>query len=102
MYSQTEAKAKLRELLPVGATVYTTVRSVAKSGMSRRISFFIVDNGAIRDLDFLLVQAGLGKHRGNDNGLFVTGCGMDMCFAMVYEIGQAIHNDGYALKKIDL
>lgn len=99
---KTTALAKLTELLPKGTEVYTLVRSVSKSGMSRRISFFVVEDGKIKDIDWLLIRAGIGKRRGTDNGLYVQGVGMDMCFAMVYNISQTIHKDGYALTKRDI
>lgn len=99
---KTTAQNKLTELLPKGTEVYTLVRSVSKSGMSRRISFFVVNDGKLEDIDWLLIRAGIGKRRGHDNGLYVTGTGMDMCFGMVYDIGHTIHNDGYALTKRDI
>lgn len=102
MYNETEAIDKLRTLLPVGSNVYTIVRNVSASGMSRRISVFMVEDGEIRDLDFLLVKAGIAKRRGNSEGLFIQGAGMDMCFALVYDLARTLHEDGYALTKRDM
>lgn len=102
MYTQTEAIEKLKSMLPVGTEVYTIVRHVSESGMSRRISAFIVEDGKIRDIDFMLIKAGIAKRRGDKEGLFIQGCGMDMCFALVYDTARTIHNDGYALTKRDM
>lgn len=102
MYTQTEAIAKLENMLPVGTEVYTIVRHVSSSGMSRRISAFIVEEGKIRDLDFMLIKAGIAKRRGDKEGLYIQGCGMDMCFALVYGIASVVHGDGYALTKRDM
>ena len=99
---KTTALAKLTKLLPKGTEVYTLIRSVSKSGMSRRISFFVVNDGKLEDIDWLMIRAGIGKRRGHDNGLYVTGAGMDMCFAMVYDLASTLHKDGYALTKRDI
>lgn len=102
MSDQTEALNKLRELLPVNSEVYAIVRHVSQSGMSRRISFFVVEDNEIRDLDFLMVRAGIGKRRNHQEGLYIQGCGMDMAFATVYAMASTLHNDGYSLKKVSL
>lgn len=102
MYTEAEAKDQLRNLLPKGSKVYTIVRHVSSSGMSRRISAYVVEDGKIRDLDFLLIRAGIGKRRGDKEGLFIQGCGMDMEFALVYDIATTLHDDRYSIAKRSL
>lgn len=102
MYTEAEAKDQLRTLLPKGSEIYTIVRHVSSSGMSRRISAYMVEDGKIRDLDFLLIRAGFGKRRGDKDGLFIQGCGMDMAFALVYGIATTLHDDGYSITKRSL
>ena len=86
-----------------GATIYTTVRSVAKSGMSRAISCFIIATEAdgsnyIQVIDYFVgIALGLKHHK--DGGLIVRGCGMDMGYKMVYDLSSVMLSDGYALKQ---
>lgn len=40
---QAEAIARLRELLPPGATAYSVLRHVSRSGMQRQIDFYALD-----------------------------------------------------------
>lgn len=89
-----EAAAELRKLLKPGTTVYTVLRHVSSSGMSRRIDLFVIKGGR---LVFLSGYAGrlLGLHRrGRHDGLVVGGCGMDMGFHLVYELGAALWPKG--------
>lgn len=103
MYTQTEALDKLKALLPSDTVIYNVVRHVSKSGMSRRISFFIIEDGCrIRNIDHLLVMAGFGKRRGNEEGLYIQGTGMDMAFATVYNISMELFNHGYSLNSENL
>ena len=94
MTEQTEALDTLREMLTPGTTVYTNVDHVSKSGMSRRISAYIVEDGSIRDITWLISRAGIGKlHR--EGGIVMGGCGMDMGFALVYNLGSALYPNGF-------
>lgn len=91
---QTEARAELARLLPVGSTVTTIVRHVSRSGMSRSISVLIGEkDGGVWDLDYLIVRAGLGAFDRTHGGIKVNGAGMDMGFALVHGISRAIHAD---------
>ena len=88
--SKDEALARLREVLQPGATVYTILRHVSASGMTRWISPIVIRDGQPFDLTHL-VRIALGwpaspKHE----GLKVGGSGMDMGFHLVYSIGQGI------------
>lgn len=108
-----EAQAQLHTLLKPGDTVYTILRHCSKSGMHRRISLL---TGDMHSLDWLIVKAGWGKFRGGNEGLVAEGCGMDMGFALVYNLGRAMwpcgtevahgsrngvpdYDGGYALKQ---
>lgn len=96
-----ESIATLRKLLKPGTTVYTTVRHVSASGMSRRISLFVAVKGTIQPITWDVARA-LGesvKGRAGyvqDVGLTVGGCGMDMCFHVVNSLSYILH--GYASK----
>lgn len=58
--------------------IYAIVRGVAKSGMSRRLSFFMVEDSELINITHVVAQA-LGKKLNNKEWSFrVSGCGMDM------------------------
>ncbi|NDG28096.1 MAG: hypothetical protein EB120_13100, partial [Proteobacteria bacterium] len=61
--------------------VYTSIGSVAKSGMSRRIKLYVVNDGEIIRISHLVAKIIEGNL--NDNGVRIDGTGMDMGFAMV-------------------
>lgn len=94
---QQEYRDGLKAMLPKGAKVHTLVRSVSSSGMSRRISVFAIIEGDLVNLDWHIERAGIAKRRANRQGLYIQGCGMDMCFALTYDIAIALHDDGYSI-----
>lgn len=98
----------LRKIFPKGATVHCRVEHVSRSGMLRHISirgYFRNDDGSIAlapngepmechpDYSASLV---LGWPMARE-GIKVPGCGMDMCFHLVYTLSHYLHGDGYAL-----
>lgn len=92
-----ESLACLRKLCRPGTTVYTTVKHVSSSGMSRRIALYVTDdNGVIVQITWDVARV-LGypiKGRAgyvHDVGLTVGGCGMDMCLHVVNSLSYAIH-----------
>lgn len=94
---QQEYRDGLENMLPKGSKVYTLIRSVSSSGMSRRISVFTIIDGELVDLDWKLERAGIAKRRANKDGLYIQGVGMDMCFALTYDIATTLHGDGYSI-----
>lgn len=93
-----EALAAIRKLLKAGDTVYTSLRSVAKSGMSRKIRLHIVRDGEIADVSWYAARI-LGRKL-DDTGLTVKGCGMDMGFATVYSLSRSMFPQGFNVKGI--
>lgn len=82
-------------------TVWTEVRHVSKSGMSRDLSAFIVSNGEIVNVTYYVAKA-LGyavKDRDGRRVVTVKGAGMDMGFALVYELSSVLFNDGYRIRQ---
>jgi hypothetical protein len=107
------ARAELQGILTPGQTVYCILRHVSRSGMYRRISFYILrDAGpdypqAERHypyyLDRLILEAGIGDApRGNGEGVGVSGCGMDMGFHVVYSLSRFTFPDGFAPSEIGI
>jgi len=72
-------------------TIYTVIRHVSSSGMSREISVKMIDAGKIIHLDWLVGEA-LGIKQGKHNGLVLKGCGMDMGFHLVDCINRVCGN----------
>ena len=92
---RSDALKRLRELLRPGDTVHTILRHVSRSGMSRAISCVIIgnDRGAREpfDISYLVARVlgeSLDRTRG---GVKVSGCGMDMGFALVYDLSMNLY-----------
>lgn len=94
---QQEYRDGLKAMLPKGSKIYTLIRSVSSSGMSRRISAFMILDGELINLDWHIERAGIAKRRANKQGLYIQGTGMDMCFALTYDIANSLHGDGYSI-----
>lgn len=89
-----QAVAHLQSLLRPGQKVYTILNHVSSSGMSRSISVAIVHKGELVKLDSWIAQA-KGEHIDQKHGgLKVSGCGMDLGFHLVYELGRMVWPNG--------
>jgi len=74
-------------------TVYTVLRRVSASGMTRAISLKVAQGGNIFDITYLAAQA-LGEKVAEVNGHFVIkvqGCGMDMGFHLAYSLSSVLY-----------
>ena len=89
-----QALNQLRDLLPPGTKVYTTLNHVSRSGMTRDISMRIVKDGEIRSIDYL-ARIVLGEKEAKNGGIRVGGCGMDMGFHLVYTLSYYLYPDGF-------
>ena len=94
-----EAILQLRKMLRPGMTVYTVLRHVSRSGMSRGIDCYIIRKGAP-----VWISAYVGKAIGCpqnshdwkcQRGLRVSGCGMDMGFHVVYSLSCVLFPKGF-------
>lgn len=92
---QEDAKEKLRELLPVGSVVYTILKHVSRSGMMRVISAYIYPEGSPHCLDDLIETATNMKYNYKHEGIQMSGCGMDMGFALVYGLSYSLYPNGF-------
>lgn len=85
---------KLREIVKPGDTLWTCVRSAARSGLSRKITVHkIGEDGEVYDWSGWVANA-LGLRR-DDTGIIVTGCGMDMGFWLIYELSARMWPNGH-------
>lgn len=95
---QQNAVKALRKSLKAGATVYTVLRHVSSSGMSRRIDLYTIHKNQPRSITYYTAKA-LGYNRNPDKeGITVGGCGMDMGFHLVYNLGRALFPKGFKVK----
>jgi hypothetical protein len=91
--------AELRKLLKPGDTVHCIIRSVSRSGMSRVISLYVKQGDDMRNIDSLACDAiGSDVYPLGRDGLKVGGCGMDMCFAVVYHLSRRLLPDGFGVE----
>ena len=98
--SQKEGKAKqkayairnLRLSLDPKDTIYTVLRHVSASGMSRRLDVFIMfDNEPHRITNSVAYATG---YQLKDGQIVVGGCGTDAGFSVVYSLGCALWPEG--------
>ena len=96
---------QLREWIKPGDTVYTILRSVSRSGMSREIGVvLLLPEGRGNELEGITpvdvhpnyaVSKALGARMGKRDGVVVDGCGMDMGFQLVYLLGATLWPAGF-------
>ena len=85
-----EAITQLRDWFPPGSTVYTILRHVSRSGMLREIGVVAIGaDGDTRHPNWATAKA-CGYTLGKSDGVKVGGCGMDMGFAVAYNISATI------------
>lgn len=80
--------------------IYFEITHVSQSGMSRNMTPLVaVGPGDIRDISHLVLALGIGSRpRGHGRGVTMGGVGMDMTFALTYELSIKLYGDGYKLK----
>ena len=81
-------------MIKPGQTIHCVLRRVSASGMARDISLFIIQKGELRNIDSLAADATGHNMAANGPGIKMTGCGMDMGFALVYSLGAALWPNG--------
>jgi len=97
-HQREKAVASLRECLRPGMTVYTVLRSVSSSGMSRCLDLYCVNHGEIIRITWNAAKALDGTYDSRKQCLRVNGCGMDMGYDATHSLAKALFGDGYALK----
>ena len=99
-----EAIASLRKMLKPGDTVRTILRHRSSSGMFRVITLAIIGKDHNGKPDIFCIDGKvceiLGyKYNTKHDGVPVSGCGMDMGFHLVYNLGRALFPKGFILPK---
>ncbi|HWA08325.1 MAG TPA: hypothetical protein VG838_02545 [Opitutaceae bacterium] len=93
-----EAIASLKEWLKPGTVVYTVLRSVSTSGMSRTLDLYVVLHHEIVRITWSVAKALEWTYDRRKEALRINGCGMDMGYHTVHCLSRVILGDGYALK----
>jgi len=88
---QNEARETLKQYIKVSDTILIVIKSVSSSGMCRRMKVLDKD---FNDLTYWVGQ--LCDISVNDQGLRVTGCGMDMTFWLADYISSSLFGSGKA------
>lgn len=97
-YMQAEAIIRLKDWIKPGDTLYTEIKNVSRSGMSRVIQVIKIscgDNGepSLSYLGYNIAQ-GLGwSYDKSREGIKVGGCGMDMGFHIIHSLGYALYGN---------
>ena len=94
-----EAIAKLKEAIKEGDTLYTQLKNVSKSGMTRHIAVRFLKDDYPYDYTYLASIALGWKLSDKYDGIKVGGCGMDMGFHLIYSLSYALYGDGYAINQ---
>ena len=94
------AKKELLALLKPTMTVYTVVRHVSSSGMTRHISCFVIvknDYSGLwqpRNIDWYVEKIADYRRAKHRDGLVVSGCGM-VGFSVVYNLSSCLFSKGF-------
>lgn len=91
-----EAADELRKILQPGTRVYCILRHCSKSGMQRVIDLALVDEDkSMRRIGYLAARAMGDRFDGDRGGVVIGGCGMDMGFALVYNLSRTLFVGGF-------
>tara|TARA_B100001093_G_C26540463_1_gene889995 strand:- start:224 stop:595 length:372 start_codon:yes stop_codon:yes gene_type:complete len=91
LHEKAYAEAVLKELLKRNETIYSIIRHVSQSGMTRHITFFIIKDDQVWHIDNLISDYLDYRTNKRFNALVVGGCGMDMAFSVVNNLQEAMN-----------
>ena len=82
--------------------LFIRLASTSKSGMSRSFDCYVVHENDIVNVNHE-VSAYISKRRNSSGSVIMKGCGMDMAFALTYELSSLLYDgDGYKLRHVTL
>ncbi len=90
-----KALTRLREELTPGDTLYTVLRHVSSSGMTRWIDVYKMTEDGPEYLSWWAAKVVDSPVNGTHEGIKRGGCGMDMGFDLVYSLSRSLFPDGY-------
>jgi hypothetical protein len=90
----------LREALKPGDKLYTVLRSVSRSGMSRTIDVYAItctDGQTDKRCWSYTIATACGDSLDKNGAIKVSGCGTDAGFWIVYNLGRVLFPQGFAV-----
>ncbi|AWI10332.1 hypothetical protein [Ereboglobus luteus] len=93
-----EAVESLKKSLKRGATVYTILRHVSASGMSRCLDIYTIKHDQPLRLTWSAAKVLDATYDCRREALRINGCGMDMGFAVTSNLSRKLFGDTYALQ----
>ena len=94
-----EAITKLKEAIKEGDTLYTQLKHVSKSGMTRWIAVRLLKDDYPYDYTYLVAKALDGKVSDKYYGIKREGCGMDMGNDLIHHLSYVLYGNGYAINQ---
>jgi hypothetical protein len=88
-----QCRKELLKLLKPGSTIHTILCHVSKSGMQREIKLVVCSKDGIRNISYL-ASVVMKDRIGKRDGIIIGGCGMDMGFALVHNLGYYLWPNG--------
>jgi hypothetical protein len=82
--------AEFKKMYKHGTRIYTALKHVSSSGMTRHISVYAVKKGEIQDITWYAHNILDYKLTKGSNALVVVGCGMDMGYHVVSSLANAV------------
>lgn len=92
--TQKEAVKELQKILKPMDTVYTILKHTSSSGMSRVIDCYVIKKNYPVWIGYKMSKALEYKWNVDKRGLNVRGAGMDMGFAIVYNLARVLFKGG--------
>jgi predicted nucleotidyltransferase len=89
---------KLREVITPGATIYVVLRRKNQLGTCRWLEFYHVHDGELKRITWDVALAIQCEYCREHDAVKVTGSGLDVGFASVDSLGDALFSTGRALK----
>jgi len=95
---QRDTAVKLREIITPGATIYVLLRRKNKLGTCRWLELYHIHDGQLKCITWDVALAIQCEYCREHDSVKVAGSGLDVGFASVDSLGQAIFGNGRALK----
>lgn len=89
------AVERLRAVLNPGDTLYTILRHVSRSGMRRAVDVILATDSVPHSIAYNVGRATASSFDDKHGGIIVNGCGMDVGFELVYNLGRVLWPDGF-------
>lgn len=90
-----KARENLREFIKPGTTIYTVSRHTSRSGIYRAIDAFVMRDGEPVRISFQVAKACGLRYDRKHEAIGMGGCGMDMGFALVYDLSYYLAPGGF-------